>query len=105
MGCDVAWKAEAVSPLTGGHFRKVPCYPCATVNLWSNHCSESSSQWRHTFGIQRSIHTGQIEEMQVKVLFWAYDRLQVPDHSLGGYSHRECWSRNRWNIKFEKEMS
>jgi hypothetical protein len=25
----------------------------------------------------------------------AYDRLQVPDHSLGGYSHRERWSRTR----------
>jgi hypothetical protein len=24
-----------------------------------------------------------------------YDRLQVPDHSLGGYSHRERWSRTR----------
>jgi hypothetical protein len=25
----------------------------------------------------------------------AYDRLQVPDHNLGGYSHRERWSRTR----------
>jgi hypothetical protein len=30
--------------------------------------------------------------------FWAYDRLQVSDHSLGGYSHRERWSRTRWRI-------
>jgi hypothetical protein len=25
----------------------------------------------------------------------AYDRLQVPDHSLRGYSHRKRWSRIR----------
>jgi hypothetical protein len=22
----------------------------------------------------------------------------IPDHSLGGYSHRERWSRTRWRI-------
>jgi hypothetical protein len=25
----------------------------------------------------------------------AYDRLQVPDHSLGVYSHRERWSHTQ----------
>jgi hypothetical protein len=29
---------------------------------------------------------------------WAYDRLQVPDHSLGGYSHRERWLHTRWRF-------
>jgi hypothetical protein len=28
------------------------------------------------------------EKMKMKKI-WAYDRLQVPDHSLGSYSHRE----------------
>jgi hypothetical protein len=30
-----------------------------------------------------------------KKTIWAYDRLQVSDHSLGGYSHRERWARTR----------
>jgi hypothetical protein len=34
------------------------------------------------------------EEMKRKKI-GAYDRLQVSDHSLGGYSHRERWSRTQ----------
>jgi hypothetical protein len=33
--------------------------------------------------------------MMKKMKLGAYDRLQVPDHSLGGYSHRERWARTR----------
>jgi hypothetical protein len=29
---------------------------------------------------------------------WVYARLQVPEHRLGGYSHRERWSRTRWRF-------
>jgi hypothetical protein len=75
--------------------------PCRIISLWSNHCNESSCQWHHTSGMQRLIHTSQIEEISKN--FWAYDRLQVPDHSLGGYSNREHWSCTRWNIKIEKK--
>jgi hypothetical protein len=41
----------------------------------------------------------QEEEAQemMKKKIGAYDRLQVSDHSLGGYSHRERWSRTRQN--------
>jgi hypothetical protein len=35
------------------------------------------------------------EKMKMKKTIGAYDRLQVFDHSLGGYSHRERWSRTR----------
>jgi hypothetical protein len=35
------------------------------------------------------------EEEEEQEEIGAYDRLQVPDHSLRGYSHRECWSRTR----------
>jgi hypothetical protein len=34
------------------------------------------------------------EEMKRKKI-GAYDRLQVPDHNLRGYSHRERWSCTR----------
>jgi hypothetical protein len=34
-------------------------------------------------------------EKKKKKTIGAYDRLQVSDHSLGGYSHRERWSRTR----------
>jgi hypothetical protein len=50
------------------------------------------------------------KEKKKKKKFWAYDRLQVPDHSLEGYSHRERWSRTWWrftsrrsSIKSEEE--
>jgi hypothetical protein len=33
----------------------------------------------------------------------AYDRLQVPDHGLGGYSHRERLSRTRWSKSKQKK--
>jgi hypothetical protein len=39
-----------------------------------------------------------------KKKFWAYDRLQVSDHSLEGYSHRERWSRTRWRITMRRTM-
>jgi hypothetical protein len=35
------------------------------------------------------------EEMKKRKKLGAYDRLQVSDHSLGGYSHRERWARTR----------
>jgi hypothetical protein len=41
------------------------------------------------------------KEMKKKKL-GAYDRLQVPDHSLRGYSHRERWSRTRWRINLRR---
>jgi hypothetical protein len=36
MGCNVAMKAEAASPLMGEKFGKLPRYPCATVSFLSN---------------------------------------------------------------------
>jgi hypothetical protein len=35
------------------------------------------------------------ETQKKKKKIGAYDRLQVSDHSLEGYSHRERWSRTR----------
>jgi hypothetical protein len=35
---------------------------------------------------------------------WAYKRLQAPTYSLGGYSHRERWSRTRWNKNKSKKL-
>jgi hypothetical protein len=42
----------------------------------------------------------------MKKKFGAYDRLQVPDHSLGGYSHRESRFKNPMilAIAFEVEV-
>jgi hypothetical protein len=31
----------------------------------------------------------------------AYDRLQVPEHRLRGYSHQECWSHTRRRWKYQ----
>jgi hypothetical protein len=42
-----------------------------------------------------------VEEIWSKkdyTISWAYDRLQVSDHSLGGYSHRERWARTQWKL-------
>jgi hypothetical protein len=36
MGCDVACKAEAASPLAHEKFGKLPRYSCATVSFQSN---------------------------------------------------------------------
>jgi hypothetical protein len=103
VGCDVAWKAEAASPLTDGNFRKLPSYPCAMVSLWSNHRSEWSCQWCHILLICIGLYIQTNLKRYKSKNFWAYDRLQEPDHSLGGYSHREHWSRTRWNIKIEQK--
>jgi hypothetical protein len=35
---------------------------------------------------------------------WVYARLQVSEHRLGGYSHRERWSRTRWRITLRRTM-
>jgi hypothetical protein len=37
----------------------------------------------------------EFDKKKKKKKFGTYDRLQVFDHSLGGYSHRERWSRTR----------
>jgi hypothetical protein len=42
----------------------------------------------------------ELRKLKTKQKFWAYDRLQVPDHSLEGYSHRERWSCTRWRWKY-----
>jgi hypothetical protein len=102
MGCDMAWKSEAASPLTGGNFRKLPGYTCATVSFWSSHHSEWSCQWHH-FLMCISLYTQAKSKRYKSKNFWDYDRLQELDHSLGGYSHRERRSRTRWNIKFKKK--
>jgi hypothetical protein len=47
---------------------------------------------------RKSILREGIRQEGKKKKFWAYDRLQVPDHSLRGYSHRERWSRTRWRF-------
>jgi hypothetical protein len=36
-----------------------------------------------------------VDEIQVKDIFEAMIVSKEPDHSLGGYSHRERWSRTR----------
>jgi hypothetical protein len=38
------------------------------------------------------------EEKKKKRKIGAYDQLQVPNHSLGGYSHRERWSHTRLKV-------
>jgi hypothetical protein len=46
---------------------------------------------RKTISRKSSTRRDEVDEEEIG----AYDRLQVPDHSLGGYSHRERWSRTR----------
>jgi hypothetical protein len=43
----------------------------------------------------RKIISRRIRQEEKKKTIGAYDRLQVSDHSLGGYSHRERWARTR----------
>jgi hypothetical protein len=38
------------------------------------------------------------EKKKKKRKIGAYDQLQVPDRSLGGYSHRERWSHTRLKV-------
>jgi hypothetical protein len=35
--------------------------------------------------------------------YWAYNRLQAPHYSLGGYSHRERWMRTQWPINSKRK--
>jgi hypothetical protein len=46
----------------------------------------------------RKIIWERIRQEEKKKKFWAYDQLQVSDHSLGGYSHQERWSRTWWRF-------
>jgi hypothetical protein len=52
---------------------------------------------------RKSISRERIRQEGKKKTIGAYDRLQVPDHSLGGYSHRERWSRTQWRFTSRNE--
>jgi hypothetical protein len=87
MGCNVVCEAEAASPLPGKIFGN---YHAAHVQ-WSA-SRQIIAEANH---INDVTHTGSIEGIQVKENFESMIASKEPDHSLGGYSHRECWSRTR----------
>jgi hypothetical protein len=88
MGWDMACEAEAASPLTG---RKFGDYHAAHAQR-----SASGQIITESNDINGIMHTGWVEGMQVRKLFESMIASKEPNHSLGGYSHREHWSCTQW---------
>ena len=63
-------------------------------SLWSN-----TSFWSNARGLLWK--NEKIKKVKI-VMTWAYDQIQIFVHSLGGYSHRERYSRTREIIKLRQ---
>jgi hypothetical protein len=87
MGYDMTCEAEAASPLTGVKFRS---YHAAYVQRSA--FGQIIAEGNH---INDITHTGSVEGIQVKESFESMIASKEPDHSLGGCSHWERWSRTR----------
>jgi hypothetical protein len=96
VGCDVACKVEVVSPLA---HKKVKIYRAAHVRRSAfGQINTPSSPVIVVMSYSRqeeieNLATQKMREMQVKENYVSlYSNTQF-NYSLGGYSHRERWSR------------
>jgi hypothetical protein len=103
VGCDVAWKAEAGSPLTGKNLETyrpthVRRSAFSQIKIMSCHIMVLTSYFRQ---LRNYLYNRNFWGTCWRS-YWAYNRLQA-HYSLGGYSHREHWTRTRWTINSKRK--